>query len=39
MEQQSEKVSRNDAKLPEHMGGLNVPDVEKFWEAFKFSWF
>ena len=35
----SEKVSRNDAKLPEHMGGLNVPNVEKFWEAFKFSWF
>ena len=35
----SEKVCRNDAKLPETLGGLNVPDIEKFWTAFKFSWF
>jgi hypothetical protein len=35
----SEKVCRDDAKLPEILGGLNVPDVEKFWTAFKFSWF
>ena len=34
----SEKVSREDTKLPEKMGGLNVPDIEKFWMAFKFSW-
>ena len=34
----SEKVSREDTKLPEKMGGLNMPDIEKFWMAFKFSW-
>ena len=34
----SEKVCREDAKLPEKLGGLNVPDVEKFWLSFKFSW-
>ena len=34
----SEKVCRNDAKLPENLGGLNVPNVENFWTAFKFSW-
>jgi hypothetical protein len=34
----SEKVCRDDAKLPENLGGLNVPDIEKFWTAFKFSW-
>ena len=35
----SEKVSRYDAKLPENMGGLNLPNIEKMWLAFKFSWF
>ena len=34
----SEKVSREHAKLPERMGGLNVPDIELFWLSFKFSW-
>ena len=34
----SEKVRRENAKLPKHLGGLNVPDVEKFWLSFKFSW-
>ena len=34
----SEKVSREDTKLPEKLGGLGMPDVEKFWLAFKFSW-
>ena len=34
----SEKVRREDAKLPEKLGGLNVPDVEQFWLSFKFSW-
>ena len=34
----SEKVSRQDSKLPVKMGGLGMPDVEKFWCAFKFSW-
>ena len=34
----SEKVRREDAKLPEKLGGLNVPDVENFWLSFKFSW-
>ena len=34
----SEKVSREDAKLPEKLGGLGMPDIEKFWSAFKFSW-
>ena len=35
----SEKVSREHAKLPEKLGGLNVPDIENFWLSFKFSWF
>ena len=34
----SEKVSRDDAKLPEKFGGLNMPDIEQFWLSFKFSW-
>ena len=34
----SEKVCRADTKLPEHLGGLNMPDIENFWTAFKFSW-
>ena len=34
----SEKVSREHAKLPEKLGGLNFPDVEIFWLSFKFSW-
>ena len=34
----SEKVRREDAKLPEKLGGLNVPDIEQFWLAFKSSW-
>ena len=35
----SEKVSREDAKLPLKNGGLGMPDILKFWTAFKFSWF
>ena len=35
----SEKIRRDDAKLPEKLGGLNVPDIENFWLSFKFSWF
>ena len=34
----SEKVRRQDAKLPYKEGGLSVPDVSFFWTAFKFSW-
>ena len=34
----SEKVNREDAKLPENYGGLGMPDLLKFWTAFKFSW-
>ena len=34
----SEKVRREDAKLPENFGGLNMPDIENFWLSFKFSW-
>ena len=34
----SEKVRREDAVLPEKFGGLNMPDIENFWSAFKFSW-
>ena len=33
----SEKISREHSKLPEKLGGLNVPDVETFWLAFRFS--
>ena len=35
----SEKVRREDAVLPVKLGGLGVPDIKKFWSAFKFSWF
>ena len=35
----SEKVRREDAKLPLSQGGLSAPDIHKFWLAFKFSWF
>ena len=24
--------------MPEKLGGLNVPDIEQFWLAFKSSW-
>ena len=34
----SEKVNREDTKLPEKFGGLGLPDIEQFWLAFKFSW-
>ena len=34
----SEKVRREDCKLPVHSGGLGMPDILKFWTAFKFSW-
>ena len=36
--QGSEKVRRDDCKLPINHGGLNMPDISKFWTAFKFSW-
>ena len=35
----SEKVNREDSTLPVKFGGLGMPDVLKFWAAFKFSWF
>ena len=35
----SEKVKRDDCKLPIKLGGLGMIDVSKFWTAFKFSWF
>ena len=38
-DQKSGKVRREDTKLPVKLGGLGVPDVLKFWTAFKFSWF
>ena len=34
----SEKVRREDAKLPVKEGGLGMPDIQNFWTAFKFSW-
>ena len=34
----SEKVRREDSKLPLKMGGLGMPDISNFWAAFKFSW-
>ena len=34
----SEKVRRADAKKPERLGGLGMPDIEQFWFSFKFSW-
>ena len=34
----SEKVRREDSKLPEKLGGLGMPDVEQYWLSFKFSW-
>ena len=34
----SEKVRREDCKLPVQSGGLGMPDILKFWTAFKFSW-
>ena len=34
----SEKVRREDCKLPVKSGGLGMPDLVHFWTAFKFSW-
>ena len=34
----SEKVCRNDTKLPEKIGGLGMPDIEEFWISLKYSW-
>ena len=34
----SEKVRREDCKLPVKSGGLDMPDLVHFWTAFKFSW-
>ena len=33
-----DKVNRNDAKQEFKKGGLNFPDIENSWKAFKFSW-
>ena len=38
-DKRSEKVNREDSKLPIQKGGLGMPDILKFWSAFKFSWF
>ena len=35
----SEKVRREDTKLPLNFGGFSIPDINKFWSAVKFSWF
>ena len=35
----SEKVRREDTKLPVKYGGLGMPDINNFWTAFHFSWF
>ena len=37
-DKKSEKVNRDDSKLPEKNGGLGMPDMQKFWTSFKFSW-
>ena len=34
-----DKVRRMDAEIPSIKGGLSMVCVEKFWTAFKFSWF
>ena len=34
----SEKVRREDSKLPLLLGGLGMPDIMNFWTSFKFSW-
>ena len=34
----SEKVRRDDCKLPIKYGGIGAPDVFNFWMSFKFSW-
>ena len=34
----SEKVRRDDTKLPQKVGGLGMIDVARYWTAFKFSW-
>ena len=34
----SEKIRREDSKLPPRYGGLGMPDINSFWTAFKFSW-
>ena len=34
----SEKIRREDSKLPPRYGGLGMPDINNFWTAFKFSW-
>ena len=39
MEQKSEKLKRDDCKLPVKLVGLGMIDISKFWTAFKFSWF
>ena len=34
----SEKVCRQDTKLPEKLGGLGMPNIEQDWTSFKISW-
>ena len=34
-----DKVKRDDAKMPEMKGGLNMPDIRSSWQSFKISWF
>jgi len=33
-----DKTARACAKMEEHRGGLNFPDIESSWKAFKISW-
>ena len=33
-----DKIRRDDTKLEQKQGGIGMPDVLKFWTAFKFSW-
>ena len=33
-----DKVRREDARLPQKIGGISMICLTKFWQAFKFSW-
>ena len=33
-----DRMKRHDTLLPLNKGGLNMPDIEKFWDSLKVSW-
>ena len=33
-----DRMKREQVMLPVHKGGLNLPDLEKFWASLKLSW-